>query len=256
LEVAERAGAPVPPIAHVASFIAIGYLPEAAMPQTTVLLLGGIGNDYRYWAPWIPALTPNGRVLGLTHELRGATIDSSARIVADQIRELPHTGRLVIIAHSMGGLVAKRALDILGSETAAYATVELRAYGTPWGGFWVANFARWLPLFNFVSDAFGLAMGPEIGTSSPFMEALKRPLEGNTSLTLVESEDDGIARPVSLAGREQYAAIRSLASQVLTLRGVGHDDYAMAITPEHVATSLFRQSRAAMPIAALVPVLQ
>ena len=50
-------------------------------------------------------------------------------------------------------------------EQVPLLSIELRAFGTPWGGYFTANFTRWLPGGLSVSKWLGYPIGLEIGFS-------------------------------------------------------------------------------------------
>jgi hypothetical protein len=135
----------------------------------------------------------------------------------------------------MGGLVAKAALDELveNDNAVKFVRVELRAFGTPWGGFLFAEPAHFLPGSALVSRVIGLPMGPDIGPQSAFMESLDNPLPPNMHLNLYVGSKDGMASPGMYLTRRRYEAIENIAESVTVLEGLGHKDYCNSTALEY-----------------------
>ncbi len=198
-----------------------------------VVLVGGFGDDWRYFEPWLEELRESsGCVFGFSHDHRRKTMTEGAAELATELEQLHYLGfqELTVLAHSMGGLVAKTALHRLGEQPlAASLKVELRAYGTPWGGFFWANFARWVPGSQAITTLLGFPMSAEIGSTSDFMKALQQPLPANMTLIVHNSNTDEVAQPQTQAAKEQFLSVLSQANAVHTYDDIGHSDFVLKL---------------------------
>lgn len=210
---------------HAAEFTKLN---EGAGTQV-VVLIGGIGDDYRYFAPWMNKLAEaHLPVFGYGQDYRATRMEVAAIDLATQLTQLREKGvsSVILLAHSMGGLVAKRALHAMGSaETSRFTSIELRTYGTPFGGFFLANFARWLPGSAAIAGLLGVPMGLEIGSTSEFMEGMQMPMPAHTRLVVTDSSADTVATPQAASSVQRYNAVLSVAAEVRRLESAGHDDF-------------------------------
>lgn len=201
--------------------------------REAVVMVGGFGSDFAYFSPWMTELrrSPNS-IYGFVHNHQTTRMEVGAKDLAQELLRLNQEGVqcVTILAHSMGGLVAKKALHLLGEEgSSRFSSIELRTYGTPWGGFFAANFARWIPGSQFVADMLGFAMSSEIGSRSDFMLSLREPLPVNVRLVVYDSSDDEVARPKSTSAVEQYDSVLVHAQVVHRLANVGHEDFVRVV---------------------------
>ncbi len=197
-----------------------------------VVLVGGFGSDFAYFGPWMEALRRNpSQIYGFVHDHRTTRMEDGAKDLAQELMRLNDAGvrTVTILAHSMGGLVAKKALHELGEGSSRFTSLELRAYGTPWGGFFAANFARWVPGSQYVADKLGFAMSSEIGSRSDFMLSLRGELPSNVKLVVYESLSDTVALPSASSSVEQYASILAQAKAVVRLTNVSHDEFVQVV---------------------------
>lgn len=207
-------------------------------PTRAVIVFGGIYETYHYWDSWLPLLAaPQTNIYGFDHDHTSTDMRTAARLLAGEIAQLADIGivDVTVIAHSMGGLVAKAALDELveNDNAVKFVRVELRAFGTPWGGFLFAEPAHFLPGSALVSRVIGLPMGPDIGPQSAFMESLDNPLPPNMHLNLYVGSKDGMASPGMYLTRRRYEAIENIAESVTVLEGLGHKDYCNSTALEY-----------------------
>lgn len=192
-----------------------------------VVLVGGYGHDWRYFQPWVEQLVAQdvcvfGFASDHTQEsMSNTSRDLSVALVSLEEKEFTRT---TILAHSMGGLIARHALA--GAQSGKFtAPIVLHTYGTPWGGFFWANLSRWTPFGESLMRMLRVPMSTEIGTSARFMLSLRDHLPEGVRLVVHHSEDDHTARPQSVEGREGFAWALGVASEVRTYRNVGHSDY-------------------------------
>ncbi len=200
--------------------------------RRVVVLVGGVGNSHTYFESWVPSLASQGRqVLGFEHDHRAMRISEGAEELARELQALEGTVELVIHAHSMGGLLAKRALQLLQErgELSRFTALELHTYGTPWGGFFAANFARWIPMPHALALKLGIPMAQEIGSLSPFMQAVAAPLPGDVIHVAHEGDRDLVGVPTSEIGLRQHRLALSHATLVVTHVDVDHDGFAQSL---------------------------
>lgn len=112
------------------------YPGESGYP---VLLLHGYGCNSGFWA-WLTPLLDEARISHATLDLEPVTgsIDSYAASIEQAARDLcAHTGsgKLIVVAHSMGGLAARAWLRAHGTERVA----RVITLGTPHHGTALAN---------------------------------------------------------------------------------------------------------------------
>lgn len=127
----------------------------------------------------------------------------------------------------MGGLVSKGALDDLArnGRAAQFSHLELQAFGTPWGGFAMAESAHILPGGALISRAVGFPMGPDIGPGSQFMESLSQPWPENMALHIYQGTADHVAQPEASSTSSRYNSIEANAQSITLIDGFKHTDY-------------------------------
>jgi pimeloyl-ACP methyl ester carboxylesterase len=200
-----------------------------------IVLVSGVNNTYRWFAPWFPQLQGHGAdVYGFTGDHRARPMTENARALAAGLAQLQAQGitRVTLLAHSMGGLVAKKALHLLAEQGVLqhFEAVALTAYGTPWGGSGWAMLAR-LPGSSLVIKALALPMAREMDPRSSFMASLRQPLPANVRFEVMESAIDDVARPRAPAVVAQYEAVLAQASLVERFAAVDHDGFARQLKP-------------------------
>lgn len=199
-------------------------------PTHAVILVGGIHESYHYWDSWAEKLGgPDTLVAGFDHDHTKDTMPNSAHMLASEIEKLKAQGieDITIVAHSMGGLVSKGALDEMAKDghAADFKHIELQAFGTPWGGFAMAESAHILPGAAAISRAVGFPMGPDIGPGSDYMKSLAQPLPGNVDLHMYIGSDDKVARPEASSTHARYDSVEANAKSVTVIEGFKHTDY-------------------------------
>jgi len=140
--------------------------------------------------------------------------------------------RLSIIAYSMGGWIAKAALDRMTADgtIAEFESVQLVALATPWGGFERANIAWHLRFFPTPGLARALSrvverpMGFEVGSATPFIHALRAPLPAHVAFYICEGGADEVATPRTRREWENYEAVVALARRRIRIPGATHRD--------------------------------
>ena len=177
----------------------------AAKPARPLLLIHGVVCNCSIWRAWLRPLRTAGfaPVRALNLEPLFADLEIHAARVAQELRALQREAngaRVSIVAHSMGGLVARSALRLLGPETVS----RIVTIATPHHGTRVARFFAWLlPMRQMVP---GSAWLQAINTVPA------RPLA--TPLTSIYSLEDNLVVPPRSARLE--------AAEARELRGLGH----------------------------------
>jgi pimeloyl-ACP methyl ester carboxylesterase len=190
---------PLPPTVEVGAPLPAG---STARP---LLLIHGIVCNYNIWRPWVESLktTEFGPVRALNLEPLFADVEVHAMRVAQEVRALQREtagARVSIIAHSMGGLVARAALRLLDPDSVrAVVTIATPHHGT-----------RLARCFSWSRPA--RQMFPE----SIWLQALNSAQEGHLTVPLVSiySLEDNLVVPPRSARLE--------GAQVHELRGFGH----------------------------------
>lgn len=160
-----------------------------------VILVGGIHETSHYFDRWVPALaSPDTVVFDWGHNHQSMSMGEGAKLLAARISELRTRGitGVTIVAHSMGGLIAKGAIDELSrnGEAQDVAHLEIWVFGTPWVGYALADLASFFPAAETISFAIGYPMGPDIGPHSDYMRSLAQPMPANGVLRIYLGTDD------------------------------------------------------------------
>ncbi len=176
----------------------------AERPPRPLLLIHGILCNRSVWRPWLRRLRAAGfaPIRAVNLEPLCADIELHALRVAQELHALQretHGARVAILAHSMGGLVARAALRSLGPD-AISAIVTL---ASPHHGTQVARWFRWSPLRQMSPD-------------SSWLHTLNEAQEGclTVAVTTIYSLQDNLIVPPRSARLE--------GARVHELRGLGH----------------------------------
>jgi pimeloyl-ACP methyl ester carboxylesterase len=183
---------------------AAGDAAAAQRPARPLLLIHGIVCNRSIWRPWLRRLRAAGfapiRIVNL--EPPFADIEIHALRVEQELHALQREAngaRVAVIAHSMGGLVARAALRSLGpSAISAIVTLASPHHGTQ-----IARWFRLLPVRQMAPD-------------SPWLHALNAAQEGclAVALTSIYSLHDNLIVPPRSARLE--------GARMHELRGLGH----------------------------------
>ncbi len=172
------------------------------------LLVGGINDTYESLSAWGDMYEARGYcVAGFRYDYKAKSLTENATDMATALVGMGDAGAtdVVIVAHSMGGLVSRAAVLKAGSEGGwKYNSVDLVAISTPWGGFAAANPTRWMPFSKAICKLIGMPMGMEIGTNAPFMAALSAEMPERVTLTVYEGGADTISTPGTERGKSLY----------------------------------------------------
>jgi hypothetical protein len=204
-------------------------------PAAAAVLIGGINDSWQGLAGWVPLHAAAGRrVLGFAYDQKHTDLATNAQTLEVELLGLRRDGvrRLHITAYSMGGWIAKAALDRMAANgtLAEFETVELVALATPWGGFERANVAwklRFFPtpgLARRLSRVLELPMGFEVGSATPFVRDRRTPLPANVAFYVCEGGADEVATPRTRQERENYEAVVALARRRIRIPGATHRD--------------------------------
>jgi len=162
-----------------------GWRGSASRPANPVLLIHGVVCNRGIWRPMAAALQAHGfgpiRAVNLEPLL--GNIDSHAAYVANEIRQLRRDcggARVAIIAHSMGGLVARNVLRLLGPDDIS----RIVTLGSPHHG---TSLARALPGLPY----------RQMEPGSAWLAELNAAQEGHfrVPVTCIYSANDILVRP-------------------------------------------------------------
>ncbi len=199
--------------AVLAMALSSGQLPGAAAaldaaapqrPPRPLLLIHGIVCNRSIWRPWLQRLRAAGfaPIRAVNLEPLFADIELHALQVERELRALQREtngARVAVLAHSMGGLVARAALRSLGpGAVSAIVTLASPHHGTR-----IARWFRWLPLRQMSPD-------------SPWLQTLNAAQEGSlaVAMTTIYSLHDNLIVPPRSARLE--------GARMHELRGLGH----------------------------------
>lgn len=171
---------------------------ESSKP--VIILVHGINAGPEFFDVLGPALARRGfQVVRFRYD-HGADLERSADRFVTAVRTLRNLcspPSITVIAHSMGGLVARRAMTTGRAQTLAEPAgglpIRLVTVASPFGGFRVANLAR-LRLLRILAAPFG---GSEshacLGSRATF---IRQPgsLGANVSHVKAETEEEGKTR--------------------------------------------------------------
>jgi pimeloyl-ACP methyl ester carboxylesterase len=186
--------------------------PEAGDDHSTaVILIHGLDEPGKVWINLAPALAGKGFLVWIMTYPNDQPITESAQFFLNQLElhNLSGTGSIAIVAHSMGGLVAR---EMLTAPMLSYATraangelpviEQLIMVGTPNHGSGLAQFRiftevrdQWTNLFkgNYhwlhgIIDGAGEA-GIDLIPDSKFLQELNsRPLPGQVNMLVIAGE--------------------------------------------------------------------
>lgn len=114
------------------------YFLEPYQPsKIPVILVHGIGGTPRIWEPLIASLDRKRYQPWIFSYPSGLPIEDSAKALANLTHRLQghhHFRKTHVVAHSMGGLVARRAVQMIRNEKRQDYISSLTTISTPWNG--------------------------------------------------------------------------------------------------------------------------
>lgn len=191
------------------------------------IVVGGIHDTYNHFKDWGRDLgAPDTLLVGFDHDHQSSSMTEAGRDLAQVIRALKAQGfeELTVVAHSMGGLVSKAALDelVTSGEAQEFKSIDFHALGTPWGGFALAG----IPGSSFFGPMLGYPMAGEMAPGSDFMEGLSKvDWPEHMTFSVYQGTADNISQPSVLATHERYDEIVDKANEFVVLENYGHSDY-------------------------------
>ena len=176
----------------------------AQRPPRPLLLIHGIVCNRSIWRRWLQRLHAEGfaPIRAVNLEPLFADIELHASRVEQELHALQRESngaRVAVVAHSMGGLVARAALRSLGPD----AISRIVTVAAPHHGTQIARWFRWLPVRQMSPD-------------SPWLRALNAAQEGQLAVdfTSIYSLHDNLIVPPRSA--------RLAGARMHELRGLGH----------------------------------
>jgi pimeloyl-ACP methyl ester carboxylesterase len=109
------------------------YLPV----KIPVVFVHGIGGTPRIWEPLIRSLDKRRYQPWIFSYPSGLPIEDSAKALANLTHRLQrhhHFTKIHVVAHSMGGLVSRRAVQMIANEKHQNYIASLTTISTPWNG--------------------------------------------------------------------------------------------------------------------------
>ncbi len=117
--------------------LGIYFLQPYQPAKIPVILVHGIGGTPRIWEPLIASLDKKIYQPWIFSYPSGLPIEDSAKALADLTHRLQghhHFKKSHVVAHSMGGLVARRAVQMILNEKRETYITSLTTISTPWNG--------------------------------------------------------------------------------------------------------------------------
>jgi len=123
-------------------FTKVGYgfyltEPWGVEPKPLLVLIHGINSSPREFEPMLKQLDTSKYRVALFHYPSGLSIDDNAYILSQIINEMlirAPSQDYVLLAHSMGGLLAKRLIHMQASAAQAQPLKNIISISTPWLG--------------------------------------------------------------------------------------------------------------------------
>jgi pimeloyl-ACP methyl ester carboxylesterase len=119
------------------------YIDEPLVTDKPLLILvHGMTDSPLRWQALLKKLNHEGYQVLRFHYPTGMPLDSDAQVLAKMLeRVMARTPnqRMIIIAHSMGGLVSRRAIQYLAADKKAASLDYFFSVATPWGGHQLAT---------------------------------------------------------------------------------------------------------------------
>jgi hypothetical protein len=209
----------------------------------TAVLVGGMGETWRALDGWDALHASAGRrVCGYDYDSCRQSMSEAATGLEAEIEGLAAGGtrELFVTGYSMGGWIAKAALDQMAESGSLqrFDRVDLVTLGTPWGGYSRGNAPWHLRGFPTPGAARGFArmihrpMAFEIGAKSDFVRARQAALPEHVRFVMYDGGADRTASPRTREEQENYAAVVDAATRHVSVPGASHGDLRL---PEVVA---------------------
>lgn len=208
----------------------LAHISGGAASGKATIVVGGIHDTYKHFATWEKELSQDGSMLlGFDHDHMTSSMTDSSKELAQALRDLHEQGidDVTIVAHSMGGLVSKAAINELArtGDAQSFENIDFHALGTPWGGFAVAS----LPFTETLAPLAGYPMGGEMAPNSAFMQKLSaQPLPENVHISIYQGTADSVSLPGSQMTADRFNANIAQAKAYVSIEGYGHTDYVHA----------------------------
>jgi pimeloyl-ACP methyl ester carboxylesterase len=189
---------------------------------TPVLLVHGLVDNRSVFARMRHDLRRRGlrRVVPVELPLRTASVEDGARMLAVAVAAAAgeDDGPVQIVAHSLGGLVARYYVQRMGGDQRVRSLITL---ATPHGG---------TRLAELVPRALPYPLLAQLRPGSPLLTELAEPAPGcRTRIVAVAAALDTVVRPAQAALRHP-----DLAAVNLTVPGLGHHSLAFSGTVCHL----------------------
>lgn len=205
---------------------------------TPTLLLHGLADNHSIFALLRRGLLRRGfsRVFAMNYSVRTKDVRTAAAQLAEEVEAIvEETGyeRIHIVAHSLGGVIARYYVTRLGGDERVHTLVTL---GSPHSGTLLAHLVP-------------TALTRQLRPGSPFLQELNQPSPGcRTRCIAFWSDTDEAIVPAINASLEQ----EGVETTNIRLRGVGHLSLPILPSVVHrIATSLTQLDSAGDPTASV-----
>lgn len=205
--------------------------------KTAVLFVGGVNDTYKFWYAHMNDIDERTAVFGYegaggpgTQPHNIEYLDTNAQYLSDALVQLSTQGidNVHIVAHSLGGVVSKKALLLMDAQRgdSLFKNVTFTAVSSPFGGFFSADLSPIIPFFKPVSKWFDIAMASDMGPSSPFYQSISQALPRYIHTHLIESPNDPVVKNDHPLVAARYAEVTNSFQQKTSLDGGGTHIYA------------------------------
>ena len=212
------------------------YFLEAFDPKKIpILFIHGAGATPQSWAPLIQGMDRDTFQPWLFYYPSGLYLDDTTELLQHALSQMSLTypfNQLIIVAHSMGGMIARAAMNILIQKGRAHEfSVLLLTLATPWGGHQAAQNAIDYSPIGMVPSWIDLA--PESPFQKKLFETHLPPMfqhylifsyKGRRSALSTENDDGAVSLASQLHPKAQHSATKIL--------GLNEDHTSILTSPE------------------------
>lgn len=211
---------------------------NSSTSKKAIIFVGGVNDTYHFWDKHIEQLKDKDvTVLGYegiggkgSHPHNIEYMENNAQHIADGIKVLQDKGftDIELYAHSLGGVVTKRALHILDETNGINSSehIKFTAVSSPLGGFAAAIPSHVTPFFKPIAKFFNIAMAGDMSPLSNFYSSITKSLPKNIDATVIESADDPVAQPTSFISRSKYEEIAQTFNNRVAVDGQHSHEFA------------------------------
>ncbi len=200
--------------------------------KESYVFVGGVNDTYHFWDEHIGKIKDKnvsiygfiGKAKNGEHPHNIEYMDENAKIIALHIKKLESEGseKINVIAHSLGGVVSKKAIHLLEEmgKLKEGVKISFTAVNSPLGGYEQANPAMYTPFFRPISKFFKIAMASDMSPHSDFYKSIEKKFENESiESKMIESLEDSIAQPSGSISKERYENIANSFNKRVVVSG-------------------------------------